>query len=388
MINPTDDVQTFIVKVASPCNLACTYCYEYVDDEWKKMPKIISQNTISSLCSKIVEYSKDSKQYKFNINAHGGEPMLLGAEGLDNFFSQIKEEIPDSIEISFGLQTNATLASSEIAGVLVKHSVSVGISIDGDSAGNSNRIFHNGEAAFPEILKGINVLREHGVSIAGALCVINTNVNARSTLESLDQLDFKSIDLLQPAATHDNPPTNPPIGEWWVEAFLAWIEDPALKHLRIRFFEEALQSLVLGHSRSEWFGNPNRDYIVVRSDGSYEGLDLLKVTNGEGRITGMCVSDHSIQDALQHPDLKALSSKELNSNPIPGCESCAIQEWCGGGYLTTRWSEENKFNNPSVYCNDLKKMFAVLAKHVLEGNYLEEAQHDSIHNSLTALGEV
>ena len=35
---------TLIVKFASPCNLNCTYCYEYNtgDDSWKKKPKFIS----------------------------------------------------------------------------------------------------------------------------------------------------------------------------------------------------------------------------------------------------------------------------------------------------------------------------------------------------------
>jgi len=102
---------TLIVKFASPCNLNCTYCYEYNtgDDSWKKKPKYFSAENAKILNKRLREYLKDSELQKINIVAHGGEPLLLGAEKLDEIFTIIKDGIDD--RINFGMQTNAVLFS-------------------------------------------------------------------------------------------------------------------------------------------------------------------------------------------------------------------------------------------------------------------------------------
>ena len=54
---------TLIVKFASPCNLNCTYCYEYNtgDDSWKKKPKFISAENAKILNNRLREYLIDSE---------------------------------------------------------------------------------------------------------------------------------------------------------------------------------------------------------------------------------------------------------------------------------------------------------------------------------------
>ena len=39
------------------------------------------------------------------------------------------------------------------------------------------------------------------------------------------------------------------------------------------------------------------------------------------------------------------------------CKNCQIKKWCSGGYLPTRFSSENGYNNRSYYCSDLKNLF-------------------------------
>ena len=40
------------------------------------------------------------------------------------------------------------------------------------------------------------------------------------------------------------------------------------------------------------------------------------------------------------------------------CQACPAVEACGGGFVPHRWSAENGFANPSVYCADLYKLSA------------------------------
>ena len=179
-------INTIILKAASPCNLLCTYCYEYQDDEWKKMPKYISDDTIDYLTRRINQHAKEFNLTRFFINTHGGEPMLLGANGLNNLFSRLRNGVSDSIDLQLGMQTNAVLANSKITKVLKKHKVSIGISIHGDEQANLYRVDHTGIPAFENITNGIEVLRENNAFISGGLCVINPDSNAEDTISFLN----------------------------------------------------------------------------------------------------------------------------------------------------------------------------------------------------------
>ena len=48
-------IDTVLVKVASRCNINCTYCYVYNmgDDGWQDMPALISRETIAALARAI-----------------------------------------------------------------------------------------------------------------------------------------------------------------------------------------------------------------------------------------------------------------------------------------------------------------------------------------------
>ena len=81
-------INTIVLKVASPCNLNCTYCYEYNhgDDSWKKKPKRIALSTIDKLSKDIQQYIELKKLKAFNVVSHGGEPLLLGSKYMDEMY--------------------------------------------------------------------------------------------------------------------------------------------------------------------------------------------------------------------------------------------------------------------------------------------------------------
>jgi len=53
------------------------------------------------------------------------------------------------------------------------------------------------------------------------------------------------------------------------------------------------------------------------------------------------------------------------------CQACPIVAVCGGGDLPSRYSRQNGFDNPSVYCSDLQVIIghisAVLAEQTAGG---------------------
>jgi uncharacterized protein len=54
-------IDTVLVKVASRCNINCTYCYVYNmgDDGWRDMPALISRETVGALAEALGELARD-----------------------------------------------------------------------------------------------------------------------------------------------------------------------------------------------------------------------------------------------------------------------------------------------------------------------------------------
>ncbi len=380
-------VQTIILKVAAPCNLNCTYCYEYNrgDDTWKTKPKKIQIDTLRKLGRRIEEHVHRHDLTYFNLNLHGGEPMLLGAEGLDQAITAIKEAAP-TVNLRLGMQTNATLTSDQIIQVLKRHRVSVGASLDGNQDANEHRIDHRGKGSWERATSGIKKLKSSGV-LAGIQTVINLRSDPRETLATLHALGARQIEFGQPFGNHANPPhrySTRTLGQWLNEAFDHWIRDSDLSKIRIPILEDAMRAIITGRSSSDWFPSMPPGYVVVATDGTYEGLDTLKVAGREGREFDLTLEGASIDEVSMHPFMVARSENKLCDT----CMKCPIKRWCNGGYYPTRFSNEKGFNNPSIYCEDLRLMFAHIAENILRQQRIETDQRSQIESSLHALMEL
>lgn len=360
----TTPFTTCIVKVVSPCNLNCSYCYEYNrgDDSWKNRPARISKDVVTQLALRINEHAELHGIDSFSINAHGGEPFLLRAEGLDMFYSLLSEGVDKSIRLNFGLQTNATLASDEIIEILNRHRVSVGVSTDGPKSANSFRVDHKGIESFDSIHEGSLLIAEKARYFSGFLCVINVDAEPEEVLDYFKLFSPPTIDLLQPFGNWENLPhnnSNGKLGDWLARALRHYLNSDGFARTKIRILDDALKSVLGGTPSVDWFGNIEPDYFIVTTDGNYEGLDTLKVVGSIGRELGLTLKDTSIEE-IRKSDYVAMRSLGMEQS-CTTCKSCAIYDWCGGGYLPTRFSSENMFKNPSVYCDDLKELFKEVA---------------------------
>lgn len=353
---------TLIVKFASPCNLNCTYCYEYNtgDDSWKSKPKFISVEIAHLLNQRIKEFLIDSSLSKINVVAHGGEPLLLGAKRLNEIFSAISDGIEE--KINFGMQTNAILVNNDIIDVLKKHDVKCGVSVDGNFEHHRHRVYHNGKPSFDDTIKGYHLLEQNNL-VAGILCVVDFETNPIDVLDTLCGLNPKQLDLLQPFFNHDHTLGKDKLGElffnWMGRAFEYYMSKPAWHHIKIRLFEAALFSFLSNKSNSDWFGGPHANYLVIESDGNYDLIDHLKSIGSFGKQISnlsMNLRENSFKDANNaiHDTYLRLN---LTSSPDI-CKTCDLEKKCGGGYYPTRFSSvNNSLNNESVYCSGLKLLF-------------------------------
>ncbi|WDM67685.1 hypothetical protein K6978_19950 [Xanthomonas cucurbitae] len=91
MSSSTTQVDTVLLKVASRCNIDCTYCYVYNmgDEGWRGMPALMSDATVDALCQRLSELAL-AQARKFAIVLHGGEPMMMGPRRLKKLLTALR----------------------------------------------------------------------------------------------------------------------------------------------------------------------------------------------------------------------------------------------------------------------------------------------------------
>jgi uncharacterized protein len=162
-------------------------------------------------------------------------------------------------------------------------------------------------------------------------------------------------------ANWDHPPagfTSPtPYADYLIPVFDEWWNENH-PDVRIAFFDSLLRSMVGSRVHSDSLGADPLTTVVVDRNGNIEPVDSL-CGSGAGQAD-LNVASHSIECIFQQPTFqKALAGQESLSQT---CRKCEIRDVCGGGYLPSRFSQWNGFDNPSIYCADLIKFVS----HVLD----------------------
>lgn len=259
------------------------------------------------------------------------------------------------------MQTNGVLLTYELANELKKLGIQVGISLDStELSNNKNRIFHNGKGAYTEIIRGFNIIKEtFGSEYANCLCVVDTEQSPNIVYNHFKSIGANNIHFLFQdynylTATLDSVPK---IGEWLSEMFDIWYEDTDKKKPVIRPLSD-LTSLLFGIEKfTEIFGKGINDVLVIETDGSIETVDTLKICGNGFTKTTLNLKFNELDDIYKESELAKLyynSHNEICSI----CTTCPIENICGGGFLGHRYSDENSFDNPSVYCKEIIKLIA------------------------------
>lgn len=81
---PSPSLSQFVLKVHSRCDLSCDHCYvyEHADQGWRRQPMTMSGPTLRAAAKRIAEHAAAHGLRRVRIVLHGGEPLLLGREGL------------------------------------------------------------------------------------------------------------------------------------------------------------------------------------------------------------------------------------------------------------------------------------------------------------------
>jgi uncharacterized protein len=350
------EITELVLKVTSICNLNCKYCYVFNkgDLSYKEESEVMPEKVYKKVIERIREHCINNNIGKFTIIFHGGEPLLAGKFFYIDFIKEINKKI-SGVEISFGLQTNGTLITEEWISLFNSLGISVGVSIDGTREASEYRIFRqSGKSAYDEIIKGINILRENDYPIR-VLSVINVDVSPESLYILIKELNVQFMDVLFPDKTYEHKNSKDKlIGNWLIKLFDIWYKDNEKPIIRIF---DLIIGLILGVERgNETLGQRENKIITVKSNGNIQAVDSLMICGNGFTKTGYNAFDNSFDDALNHPLLKKYYYYHKEKELCMECRKCILVSICGGGTLSHRFSIKNGFDNPSVYCEEIKKI--------------------------------
>ncbi|MFJ3882072.1 radical SAM/SPASM protein FxsBH, inactivated beta-hydroxylase extension form [Streptomyces sp. NPDC090077] len=351
-----------VLKVHSRCDLACDHCYvyEHADQSWRARPKVISPKVISQTASRLAEHARDHALPSVTVILHGGEPLLAGPERLRLVCEEFTRALAGTADLDLRIHTNGLQLSPRYLDLFAEYGVRVGVSLDGDRAANDrHRRFADGRSSHPLVLAALDLLRSapYRHLYQGLLCTVDVANDPVAVLDALVALEPPRVDFLLPHATWETPPARPDgapdaYARWLLRVFDRWEE--LERPVPVRLFESLLSTLRGGPSLTESLGLAPTDLVVVETDGTLEQVDSLKSAFDGAAATGFDVFGHAFEEVAAHPGMRA---RQLGLAGVSGtCRRCPVVRSCGGGLYTHRYREDNGFDNPSVYCSDLREL--------------------------------
>lgn len=372
---PAEDlpIGQVVAKVHGRCDLACPNCYvfELADQSWRQLPREMAPNITRAMAWRLGRHAARHELEEVKVILHGGEPTLIGPNGIDFFADTVRSYMPPETAVKFGMQTNGVQISQpkgfDILNALRRNRIRTNVSLDGVSAINDqSRPFPDGRSSFDATMRAIERLRtEYPDIFAGVLAVVDPRSNPVETYNLLAS-QSKVFDFLIPHYNWTNrhpsyadDPRSTPIGDWLIQVFDQWFEmfkTQPDKFPRVRFFESAIR-VVMGHpSLTDHIGITFPNVVVIDTDGAIEIDDSYLSTYQYATATGLNVVTHDLAEVQAHPLMRA---QRLGKVALPrACQACSIVDLCGGGHPAHRWDEKNGFDNPSSYCRDLMKFIS------------------------------
>lgn len=369
-------LDTLLLKVASRCNLDCSYCYVYHmgDEAWRDQPKLMSDAVLARVVNRLAR-QLERQGTPFSVVLHGGEPLMLGAKRLEQFCSSLRSVLPHPCGLH--VQTNGVLLTDEIIDILVRYDVGVSVSIDGPEAVHDRfRVDHRGAGSFKRVRAGISrmVGRDDARPLlAGVLAVIDPESDPEQVYTALKATGAPNIDVLPRDGNWDRlpfgkaAPHSVEYGEWLsklLDVYLADLTPPGL-----RLLDDMIRLLLGGQSFKEGVGTADYGILVVEPDGTVDKNDTLKVAAaGEDRFKQRwSVFDHDFADILGSEEFASYFGQQ---RPVSeSCSSCPDLAICGGGMVAHRWSSAAGYDNPTIFCADQRNLIAKMRRVIEAAQY-------------------
>lgn len=364
------NINSVVLKVASRCNLNCSYCYMYNlgDLTYKNQPKVMSYEIVDSFLKKLKKSLLENNGSHFQFIFHGGEPLLAPMEWYKYFVSKAEETL-SGVKLLFTLQTNGVQYNREWAYFLKNNKIHTSFSWDGPQQVHDKfRIFHNNKGSYDYVQDAFKLHKEIFGNVSG-LTVLNGEVPPLEYYQNVKELGITHFTIIFPQLHHDteehfnhfeNSKEVNFFGDWLAELFDIWWFDQDKNKPVIHYFANLITLLLGGEATSEGLGSGENNVIVLETNGDIETTTALKSCGPAFTKEGNNIVTHSIEESVNSELIKLFIYS--HKTVCQTCKECSLVKICGGGRLNERFSYQNGFDNPSVYCKD----YQTIINHIKE----------------------
>ena len=335
-----------IIACTKECNMRCKYCFEEenfksdysvpsikINDDFKKgMP------FFEKFGRELIEYNK-KRGFRTEFTLHGGEPLLIQPDLLDrlcSYYTSLDQSV------LFNVQTNGTICTDEMIGVLKKYNFRLGVSIDGtEILHDENRVFINGRGTHSIVLQNIKKFQKAGLSV-GAMATITASV-AKSAESFYNFFAENGLDIgFNPcynspnSINQSNKVDDALYSKFLKDLFDIWVNDD--KHaINIQLFERILRTMVTktkGMQVCQFIKDCREVNVSVDITGNiYRCLHYCNIANSELGNIDSCSLESIMCDFLKQPS-------HWDNVKTGKCGECDILHYCYGG--CPYWSDATK----------------------------------------------
>ncbi len=338
----TGPASAFVVmaKPAGPvCNFACDYCY-YLAKTALFGPAERYRMSEEVLEAYVRGFIAASPGPVVNFVWHGGEPTLAGVGFYRRVVELQKRYLPEGWRCLNNLQTNGALLDAKWCRFLAEAGFSVGISLDGPpELHDASRRDRHGRPTHARVLRGLRLLREHGID-PDVLCTVNAR-NCGAPLELYRYFLGQGVRWLQfipvvervgtdQASERSVPPEA--LGELLCRTFDEWVRHD-ISRMGVQNFLEAL--LVVSGQQAN---------LCVMAETC--GLALAIEHDGSVYSCDHFVDQRHRLGDVRHEGLGALVASrqqvafgQAKRSTLPRyCRQCPVLSLCNGGCPKDRFA--------------------------------------------------
>ena len=359
-------ISQLLVKVATRCNIDCSYCYWFRDAAVYDKPKLMSAEVLQQLLLRTEEHVAEHGMVDFPIVLHGGEPLLWGVANFTHFAEACAAiAVRTGCAIPIAVTTNGLLIDDQWLDCFEAHDISVAISLDGPAhIHDLHRRTFQGGGTHAAVERAARLLVSRDIRVS-ALAVCNPAYPPQQYVDFFADCGITHYDIMIPDATVDEKP--PAIASFYNGLFDLWLAvNRSRPAVNIRIVTDMVTALLGNNSPTEGVGYNPVELCTVLTDGSVEAHDVLRIAGNGFTQTTFNIFDHALDEVRNEPRWQA--ARDASINLAAKCRACKFMSACGGGYLPHRFSKRNGYDNPSAYCDDLYAMFenmqAVLESHL------------------------
>lgn len=357
------------------CNMACVYCH--ANAMVTGDPRLdMSEEVLDKAVDFFLSIPRQRGQ-TIHIEFQGGEPLLrfdLVQRAMDRVMKSAREA---GFDASFGIVSNLTLLSDEIAADLTRRgNVQLCSSLDGPEAIHDlQRVLANGRGTHQLVLQSANMLRaNHGVDVP-FLPTLTTNSlgHEKAIIDQYRRLGKESIYLRFVNYTGRACDRYQSIGitpdefvSFWEKAIEYVLEINRSGNRFVEMYTFHLLGNILSHTNSYMCCRRpcgcGISQLTISQDGNIHGCD-------GGRSVDMLtlgnVFTHGYDQIATSPE--AIALRTITSETLPECQQCPFGPYCG--YCVARGINQHGTPVPNLprdfECQIFRKIIPSLFRRLL-----------------------